>query len=352
MVTSDIYESSNSVEDYLETKSELPDMLSENQVEMKEESETVSGQETNGGNTPSDNQSDPQEESEAIPEQETDDGSKPYYKKYYLLYGGKSLPEGLDLSGTKDFLSSLGLNGGELKQAREGLNTSELNEDATSLTTDAVCSYCGRKISMAAFYKMKDGRMRCTKCSRSLVEDTKELKNIYDKTLNNLADFFGIELRAAVNIEMVDSRKLKKKLKNRVGEIDTGGGLILGVAIRDKNDFAILLENGAPRITVIATIAHELTHVWQYTNWKDKNLKKKYGKSAILMLREGMAMWTEIQYLFFIGETEVASRLETETRNRSDIYGTGFVKFADAYPISKKVMEYNETPFMNGDTPL
>ncbi len=190
------------------------------------------------------------------------------------------------------------------------------------------------------------------KCSRSLVESAQELETVYDRTRNNLENFFGIELKDSVRIEMTDSRKLKKKLRKRVGGIDTGGGLILGVAIKDRKDFIILLENGAPRITVISTIAHELTHIWQYVNWDRKELKKKYGADNLLLLYEGMAMWTEIRYLYFIGETEVASRLEEKTSERQDEYGKGFLLYADEYPISKNVMEYNETPFMADFLPL
>ena len=51
--------------------------------------------------------------------------------------------------------------------------------------------------------------------------------------------------------------------------------LILGVAINKKKKYSIILENGAPRISLIATFAHELTHIWQYTNWDNKKGFKK-----------------------------------------------------------------------------
>ncbi len=276
----------------------------------------------------------------------------PYHKDYYLLYGQDKVPDSIDPDATKEFLHSIGINGGELKQARNGLNLSETLDGSEAIATDGVCSYCGRNISKASFYKLRDGRMRCTKCSRSLVENVQELTAIYNRTFNNLENFFGIDLKNEVKIEMVDTRKLKKKLKKSVGGVDTAGGLILGVAVKNRNEFTILLENGAPRITVISTIAHELTHIWQYTNWNRKELKKQYGIGNLDMIYEGMAMWTEIQYLYFIGEDEVAARLEAKTSAREDQYGKGFLLYADEYPISKNVMEYNETPFMAETLPL
>lgn len=49
----------------------------------------------------------------------------------------------------------------------------------------------------------------------------------------------------------------------------------------------IVVENGSPRLAAIETMVHELTHIWQYLNWKDRekawNLKmekKAYTAAA------------------------------------------------------------------------
>ena len=96
---------------------------------------------------------------------------------------------------------------------------------------------------------------------------------------------------------------------------------------------------------MIATFAHELTHIWQYSHWDNNPKLKKCHKKNRLLVYEGMAKWAEIQYLYLIGETNVAKRQEYITRNRNDEYGIGFCLYEDHYPISRDTMTCEETPF-------
>lgn len=77
---------------------------------------------------------------------------------------------------------------------------------------------------------------------------------------------------------------------------------LLGFAKKDKTGYCLFIENGSPKLAAAATIAHELTHIWQYINWNDNELAKKYGKKNMLEIYEGMAKWAEIQYLLLINE--------------------------------------------------
>jgi len=155
-----------------------------------------------------------------------------------------------------------------------------------------------------------------------------------------------------VSIEVLDERKLKKKIGVPLGTRDSQSMLILGVAINKKKKYSILLENGAPRISLIATFAHELTHIWQYTHWDNDPSLKKCPNSKRLLIYEGMAKWAEIQYLYLIGETTVAKREEQITRNREDAYGIGFCLYEDRYPLSRETMSCDETPFTVGRYPF
>ena len=128
--------------------------------------------------------------------------------------------------------------------------------------------------------------------------------------------------------------------------------LILVVAVNKKQKYSIILENGAPRISLIATFAHELTHIWQYTHWDNNKNLKKCPKSKRLLIYEGMAKWVEIQYLYLIGETTVARREEYITRNRQDEYGIGFCIYEDRYPLSREAMLCEETPFTPNSYPF
>lgn len=277
----------------------------------------------------------------------------PYHERYYLKYrDGKRTTE-LDLTGTRAFLQNLGFDGGELKQAREGKDCAEnLRNIDQNKNNQTQCSYCGKEISGIDFYKLPDGRVRCTTCSNTIVKSKAEIEAIFERVVDNLENFFGAAIDVPISIEVTDERKLKKKLGVPLGTKDDQSILILGVAINKKKKYSIILENGAPRISLIATFAHELTHIWQYTHWDNNKQMKKAPKNKHLLIYEGMAKWAEIQYLYLVGETAVAKREEFITRNRQDEYGIGFCLYEDAYPLSREAMTCEDTPFTPNEYPI
>ena len=290
-------------------------------------------------------QSAPEEESNAVAEpQEVKE--IPYHERYYLKYreGKRSTP--LDLDGTRAFLKELGFDGGELRQAREGKDRAENLRNADQNKGKQMrCSYCGTEIAGVDFYRMRDGRIRCTTCSNTLVKTKEEVEELCRRVIKNMDSFFGASINVPVSVEVTEERKLKKKVGVPLGTQDGKSILILGVAINKKNKYSIILENGAPRISLIATFAHELTHIWQYTHWDNRKNFRKCPKDKRLLIYEGMAKWAEIQYLYLIGETNVAKREEFITRNRQDEYGIGFCLYEDRYPLSREAMSCEDTPF-------
>jgi hypothetical protein len=163
--------------------------------------------------------------------------------------------------------------------------------------------------------------------------------------------FFGAVIDVPVSVEMIEERKLKKKISKGLSK-PPKDSLILGVAVEHKGSYTIYVENGIPRASLIATVAHELTHIWQYTHWKRSFIKKRYGAKMSLIVYEGMAMWTEIQYLYHIGEANIAKRSEILTMAREDEYGMGFLLYVDKYPLAKETKAFIETPFSAGMEPL
>lgn len=277
----------------------------------------------------------------------------PYHERYYLKYreGKRSTP--MDLDGTRAFLHTLGFDGGELRQAREGKDWAEsFRNSEKGRSGQMCCSYCGIEIAGADFARMPDGRMRCTACSSTVVKSKAEMQELCQRVIANMDNFFGATIDVPVAIDVTDERKLKKKIGVPLGTKDDQSILILGVAISKKKRYSIILENGAPRISLIATFAHELTHIWQYTHWDDEKTLKKCPKDKRLLIYEGMAKWVEIQYLYLIGETNVAKREEYITRNRQDEYGVGFCLYEDRYPLSREAMSCEETPFTTDKYPL
>lgn len=276
-----------------------------------------------------------------------------YHERYYLKYGEGKRNSALDLDGTKAFLQEIAFDGGELRKAREGKNYAEnLRNAEQNKNNQMYCSYCGRELSGVEFFRLPDGRIRCNACSDTVVKSKEEVEALCKRVIENLDNFFGATIDVPVSIEVTDERKLKRKLGIPLDTRDSQSMLILGVAVNKKKKYSIILENGAPRISLIATFAHELTHIWQYTHW-DKNKKlKKCAKSKRLLIYEGMAKWVEIQYLYLVGETNVAQREEYITRNRQDEYGIGFCLYEDRYPLTREAMNCEETPFTPNSYPF
>ncbi len=271
-------------------------------------------------------------------------------KENYLLYGGNDIPEGINYKETLAFLTGqLKYNGGELRQARQNKDGSGIINPEEKVTE--FCSYCSLPISGVDYYRLPDGRKRCTNCNRSLVKSLEELNAIFNEVLLNMELFFGATIDVPISVEMLEERKLKKKVRKGLGN-PPKNVLILGVAVEHKGKYTIYIENGIPRASLIATLAHELTHIWQYTHWNAKSIKKQYGSKMKHIIYEGMAMWTEIQYLYHIGEQTIAKREELTTLARNDEYGIGFALFSDQYPLNKETKAFIETPFSAGDTPL
>ncbi len=291
----------------------------------------------------------PTEELSSPPEIE----SVPYHERYYLKYREGKRNTALDLDGTKSFLQEIGFDGGELRQAREGKNCAEnLRNTDKNKNNQMFCSYCGTELSGVEFFRLPDGRMRCNTCSNTVVKSKAEVEALCKRVIENMDSFFGARIDVPVSIEVTDERKLKKKLGIPLDTRDSQSMLILGVAVNKKQKYSIILENGAPRISLIATFAHELTHIWQYTHWDNNKNLKKCPKSKRLLIYEGMAKWVEIQYLYLVGETNVARREEYITRNRQDEYGIGFCLYEDRYPLTREAMFCEETPFTPNGYPF
>lgn len=279
---------------------------------------------------------------------------KPYHERYYLLYGGKSEPECMDYSAAFEYLSEMGLQRNALKQAREGKKIAEFIEATfTPGKPDArYCDFCGTEIYGVEYETLSDGRDRCLHCSRTAVKTESEFRKIFEDVKRNMESFFGIRIDVGIKVEMVNSAKLHKRLGKAFIPTPQSDGRVLGVAIKDKGGYRLMIENGSPRMKSMLTMAHELTHIWQYVNWKDKAICKKYGKKMRLEIYEGMAKWVEIQYAYLINEPATAKREEIYTSIRNDEYGRGFLRYRVNYPFSLGTVITRPTPFMNIDTPL
>ena len=279
---------------------------------------------------------------------------EPYHKRYYLLYGHTGEPAELDTNAALVYLTCLGFDANPLRDARNGRMIAKYVEATfkPNKSNARYCDFCGNEIYGVEYETLSDGRDRCISCGRTAVKTEEEFKRIFEDVKRNLESFFGIKINTGIKVEMVNSQKLHRRLKKAFIPTPGMDGRVLGVAIKDKNGYSLLIENGSPRISAMLTIAHELTHIWQYLNWKDKQIKRQYGKALRLEIYEGMAKWVEIQYAYLINEPVVAKREEIITVNRNDEYGNGYIRYRANYPLSTGTVITRETPFMNVLTPL
>lgn len=279
---------------------------------------------------------------------------KPYHERYFLLYGGEAVPEGLNLGATLKLLQHMGFGDNDLKQAREGKSIAAMIESNFEPRQAGrhYCDFCGCELTGKDMEVLKDGRERCMVCSRTSIKTEKEFVDLYREVIRNMDTFYGVKIKVPVKVQMVNSKKLHKALRKTFVPTAEPDGRVLGVAIRNREGYSILVENGAPRMSSMMTLAHETTHIWQYLNWDGKAISKKYGKAMELEVYEGMAKWAEIQYVYLINEPAIAKREELMTKLRDDEYGRGFIKYIEKYPLSEGTELRGKTPFMDPKNPL
>ncbi len=263
------------------------------------------------------------------------------------------MPEQLDLAGAMEFLQGYVCGESWLRQVRKGKDIADRLAGKPNQAGRHYCDFCGAELLGTEFEVLADGRERCRVCGRTAIKTEAEFAKIYQDVLKNLGSFYGVQITAPVKVRMVNAKKLHKHLGKTFVPTGNADGRVLGVAIRSKKEgYTILVENGSPRMASTMTIAHELTHIWQYLNWDMAAIRKKYGAQQELQVYEGMAKWSEIQYAYLIGESATARREELITRARPDEYGIGFNKYVTKYPLSKGTCLEGETPFGNLSTPL
>lgn len=281
-------------------------------------------------------------------------GRAPYFQRYYLLYGFEAMPAALDVTQTHKYLRDLGFDKNFLKQARDNKDIAKRVEDTfkPGQSGKHYCDFCGAEILGTEFETLVDGRERCMNCGRTAVKTGAEFTKIFMDVKRNMEAFYGISLRVPIKVEMVNTKKLNRRLGKSFVPTPNMDPRVLGVAISDHNGYTLMVENGAPRLQSMMTMAHELTHIWQYTNWDRNHLIEKYGKDMDGEVWEGMAKWVEIQYAYLINEPATAKREELWTTFRQDEYGRGFVKYLKKYPFSLGNHITGPTPFDNKNEPL
>ena len=263
----------------------------------------------------------------------------------YLAYGGHPAAANLDLIGTRDYLRAGGFSDGELGRARAAVERFERRPHAFEPLNANYCDFCFIKLMGGEYDRLKDGRERCVRCSRTVLRSSDEFTELFESVWRNMESVFGITISVAMRVRMVNARQIARETGERFEATPGVDARVLGFAKQAKDGYSLYIENGSPRLAAMTTIAHELTHIWQYLNWNAGQIEQRYTPERRLLVYEGMATWAQVQYLLFIGEIEHAARQEAYALQRDDEYGAGFRVFAEQYPLKRDRDSEFDSPF-------
>ncbi len=277
-----------------------------------------------------------------------------YQKNCYLKFGYDQFDPGLDLQGTASYLTKYGFEQNPLGLVREREKLAEANEEEYNPNKPGAhfCDFCGVELAGGEYELLHDGRERCNRCSTTALRTGEEFKEVFKSVMRNMELFFGIKFNVAIKVRMTDAKKIAAHFGEEFVPTPGFDGRTLGFAKKDSTGYSIYVENGSPKLAAMSTIAHELTHIWQYQNWDDKKIIQKYGYKNRLEIYEGMAKWAEIQYLMCLNEMAYAKRQEILTMRRDDEYGRGFIRYRANYPFTHGNVITRPTPFNNPEEPL
>ena len=272
-----------------------------------------------------------------------------YQKEHFFLFGFEQSNAHLKLEETGAYFRNCGYGSNPLTRARKRENLDAHTYDLQAVNT---CDFCGLPLTDVSYERLTDGRIRCNDCASSAVETAEEFKDIFYRSLNMMEILYGAKIHAPVQVRVADAAEVAK----RSGMVFRPGthfaARVVGFAQRKNGTYSIVVENGSPRLAAIDTMVHELTHIWQYLNWKDRDVaqnfkmgRKSYTAAARDILYEGMAIWAAVQYLYQIGETYYASCLEQTVRAQNDARGAGFRLYEAQYPLVKDMTALRYTPF-------
>ena len=238
----------------------------------------------------------------------------------FLKYGESAFDEKIDFENTLGLLRRMGHEPSDLD---DGEPSRASGPSVSKRPGDVQCDICYLHMPEASVEVLDDGRKRCKNCRDSAIDTPDELKNVYAEARQFLVDTIGVNLTRDISIHFATPREINEAS----GRLPTSTSHAIGLAIRRGEEYSILIEKGRPYHMTLATTAHELTHIWQYTHLDYAKLEA-YGRERghEKLLVEGHAVWAGMGLLKQRELNEVApvacyiERYET----RDDAYGKGY----------------------------
>ena len=266
-----------------------------------------------------------------------------YQNECFMKYGFDEIDGRLKLEEVKQYLVVHGFYDNDFTKARK---REKLEDNGLDLNVENHCDFCGMPLSGVSYEKLDDGRVRCGNCSATAITSLEDFTKLFSQTSQMMESFYEINYNVAIAVRMVDANKIARGYGSVFTPSTAPVARVVGYAERKRNKYQINIENGSPRLATIETTVHELTHIWQYINWKKADIDKLYDtKWKRDLVYEGMAIWASIQYLYMIGEESYASQREQIYMADDSAYGEGFKLYNEKYPLKKDHSILKHTPF-------
>ena len=268
-----------------------------------------------------------------------------YQNECYLKFGFEEIDDRLKLEEVIKYLTARGFSLNSFRNARK---RGAVEDTIIDNDSDIKCDFCGIPLSGVSYERLNDGRIRCNDCSATAINNLQEFREIFLQCLNLMESFFDIDYDVEITVKMTDAYKIARGFGSVYQPTCEADSRVLGYAQRLFGKYSIFMENGSPRMETISTMVHEMTHIWQYKNWKEEEIDRLYPTPEKRdMVYEGMAVWVSIQYLYLIGEYAYARKQEAiySDKKRKDLYAEGFSMYAMKYPLAKESELLVYSPF-------
>lgn len=272
---------------------------------------------------------------EHFPEETTINESietSPLTRTEFLKYTFPAIPDFIDLKLVSIFFRQI-LDQNELTRGRHNFYMNKSSE-IEAKPSEHQCDFCASPLPMAEYEVLEDGRERCKKCKDSAINYVyhpvfRDLKSVLKESFLYYKTSLRIILRENIDVEFISSKDLYEYLKLIFTPTPKFDPRVVGVAITNESKHIIKIENGCPYHMTLATMVHELTHIWQHDFLDCKKMEAENGE----LLIEGLAIWAEINCLEI---NNMAENYRFETAQRQDVYGDGYRKILELMKNNKK----------------
>jgi len=262
-----------------------------------------------------------------------------YQKECFLKFGFDEIDSRLSIEAVSTYLTVRGWGNNDLTRARK---RTPLEDTLLDTDMENCCDFCGLPLSGVSYERLTDGRIRCNDCSMTAINQVERFRDLFHHTEMLMEDTFSIHFPVNITVKTTDARTIARHTGMVFRPSTKYAARVLGFAQRKNDRYSLFVENGSPRLATVDTTAHELTHIWQYLNWNDAQIRSLYAMGsrectmrAREIVYEGMAVWTAIQMLYVMGETSYARRQERIMELRNDTYGIGFQLYRERFGLER-----------------